>query len=217
MDDTNVITIVEELHKTLGLPRAQHNEDHLRVAFNLGLTPLACAIGVYARLTCSFTVRPVQVERSAQKRGFAARIRFSKHVPLHFTQEFARERYEICVAEDLLQYGSFEAITFTLAHEVSHVVLHATRSRLAHSERATEVCAMMLGYEHLSTSGHVFNRDVMVQENIPWWLRLLGHRRRSEMMTIVHYCPHLSEQEYRLVSREIAMLRRMRELSSRTS
>ena len=87
-----------------------------------------------------------------------ATIRFSE--PLLFgTESFENHRFELLIGETM-KYESVESFIYLLAHELSHIVLHSIKHPLRHSEVATDICAIILGYGDVMRKGRILSGNV---------------------------------------------------------
>ncbi len=51
-------------------------------------------------------------------------------------------------------FRSFHSTIMAISHEFAHIVLHGINHRLQHSEEATDIAAILLGYSKYYESGH---------------------------------------------------------------
>lgn len=215
MTEPSVTEIVEHLHKTLGLPKSRQDIEMLRVARTHSITLLANFMGRLAGLPCSFQVEVEDVkDASTRQRSFVAQVIIPANLPCFLDPSLAQVTIKIIVKKRFLQFACFEALVIALAHEVSHVLLNVTRSSLMTSERATDVCAMMLGYEHIAPDSLLYatyeERDVA-----PWWKRLLGKREFATVRRN-YSIGYLTVDECFIAIEDIAYIRALRSVTART-
>ncbi|MDB5194052.1 MAG: hypothetical protein JWN50_66 [Parcubacteria group bacterium] len=74
-------------------------------------------------------------------------------VPMFGTEAFRRWMATICIRKDFLKVAPFEAVTFAIAHELSHIVLSSTHHPLKKVEEAVDLGAMFLGYRDIFVDG----------------------------------------------------------------
>jgi len=214
VDDGNVHTIIDELRRTLKLPLQQHSKDDLLSSLQKGLPNFVTSIRTHIRLPCQ--VRLLPVDKPSGTRKSVASVNIPRRLPIIGTDEFYRTQFTVYISNSYLFNAKPTALAFTVAHELAHILLHATKSKLAFSERATEICAMMLGSDHLVFDAYAYTEKTVKHVNPAWWKWLFGVSSKRVVVVNNYYSPYLTLEEYARVAEEVAMIRVLSCLFSRT-
>jgi len=166
--------IVRELCSQLGLPGTQHEEQELSKAYENGLPALIQSIQCHARVPCRFIL-------DYGIAGPAASIDL-RNIPLYGTNAFRTAAFRMCVRQTFVQQAPLATLAYAIAHELAHILLHATRSRFRFSEEATDLCAMALGYDHITLAGQQYTAARTNTVRSPWWHWPFLERSRTELV-----------------------------------
>ncbi len=80
-------------------------------------------------------------------------VRLPRDIALYGTKEFIETEIIMYLRREITE-ECFETFVFAIAHECSHVLLHALCHKLRYSEVATDLTAMLLGFHELANTGH---------------------------------------------------------------
>lgn len=153
----NVYDYLETLHRELKLPRAQHSMPKLREAYSRGLGSLIACMQKHTLVNCKMTLARVNFGR----RDVPAWIVPPRIMPTYGTSDFEQSLFTLYVRKTFEARVSFEGLVFCLAHELAHIVMYSAQSSLRTDEKATDICAMMLGYEHCALQRNKIKADVI--------------------------------------------------------
>lgn len=150
-NDSNPVAIARDLTWTLKLPLPQHDVNTLREVYeSKGLVPLMYAMQQHVRIDCTIVLRRGGAEFKDPH------IQNAPLLPPYGTTQFRGSRVTVCLPRTFIRDAPFATLVYAIAHEYAHIVLYATRNAWRDSERATDVCASMLGYEDVVCDGHQY-------------------------------------------------------------
>ena len=215
MAELSVTEIVEHLHKTLKLPKQPQDIESLRTTASCGLNELVAVMAKNASLPCTVRLRVVEHKRTKPLTRLAWVMNPAK-IPPYGSRSLGEETIDVFTYDIFLSESSFESIVFTIAHELSHIVLWSTRSMFAPSERATDVCAMMLGYDGIALASSIYSRTCSRVISPPWWKRVIGIKSEHVLVTEDLRLGYLSADEYRTAIEDITFIRALRSVTART-
>jgi hypothetical protein len=160
-DDTfykNLCRIVEELLQTFPLKPAI-NDSLIKKHFDDRNFAL-CKSEIQKKMGIECQVKLISYEDDKfpgreRTNGF---VTIPNNIPLIATEQFRNFRFEITIKKSTkIKYETF---VYTLAHEMSHILLHSIKHRLKDSEEATDILPMLLGFSNIMKNGIIIENKI---------------------------------------------------------
>ncbi len=88
-----------------------------------------------------------------ENRKACAFIRLPEIMPIFGSKDFKNKLFVINIRHDYLYSGQNDLLIKSIAHELSHIILRSTASKLKESEEATDLMAMCSGFHEIYLRG----------------------------------------------------------------
>lgn len=150
ISDTQLIGYIDKLVASFGLYQ-NVNETALRIQFDHNLYP-ECVREIMQKMGIinSVKLRKYSKQKWPHKNA-AAVIELPQTFPTFASAEFKKMLLLVEICETTTE--DFYAFVSSIAHELSHIVLHGTKHELHKSEIATDLCAMVFGFSEYYLKG----------------------------------------------------------------
>ncbi len=96
-------------------------------------------------VTCKLSVKCITSDWLREINTPIARIEVPEKFPAYGSKEYLETKLDMSFYKELTSL-SFHAFILAIAHELCHAVLHGLGHPLRHSEEATDITAMLLGF-----------------------------------------------------------------------
>lgn len=202
MDDSNISAIALDLRQRLGLPLTPHPLHALKAVYReRGTIALMYEMQRHVGLPCTIVLGRVRsgLEHPA--------VSVTRKLPLFGSDAFRNKRIPVYLPVKFLDAASLATLVYAIAHEYAHILLFSTRNPWCDSERATDVCAMMLGYADAVVEGEIHIQDSCTVESREPVIGGLLHRVRETQTTRTIRYGYLSRAERLLLARKIRGMR----------
>ncbi len=132
------------LHQSLGI-REPISEKALKILFETNLFG-ECVLGIMRKMGLSNKVKVICYSNEKYPRpGSAAYIDLPVNMPLFGSKQFKEILIPVCIKKEITY--NYDTFVITIAHELAHIVLHSTKSKLRMSEVATDLFVLLSGFQ----------------------------------------------------------------------
>lgn len=132
--------IIDDHIKSYGI-RENIPQKALRILFNQGLYD-ECIWEILKHYNLPVKLRVVK----GSVKGSVAHIGIPEPMPIYPSEAFKNYRFVLTYDKEN-SLSSFERFIFTTAHEIGHILLFGTCNTHKRSEKATDLIAMVMGYD----------------------------------------------------------------------
>ena len=136
----HIKNIINDHTKVYGL-RDNAPQKALRILFNQGLYD-ECIFEILRHYKLPVKLRVIK----GRVNGSVAHIGIPDPMPIYPSQAFKNFRF-VLTYDKQASLVSFERFIFVTAHEIGHLLLYGTYSKHKKSEKATDLIAMVMGYD----------------------------------------------------------------------
>ncbi len=188
-----ILTYVKQLVEKLGGVRPAVNSEHLREMY-LRKDFLAMICFIRDTMSLGNNFRVGWVNRGGPPKAPAwIKLLVDSPMPIYGSEAFQNTTFNLYVRKSFLREAPFESIVQTLAHEISHIVIHSigAADQFELKEEATDLAAMILGYRDFYRKGHVFRFDSFLEKTFFFLWHLFGEKKYG----YIYKVGYLSEEE----------------------
>lgn len=161
------------------------NETALRIQFDHGLYA-ECVLEIMRKMGLQNTVKVIcYADYKYPCPISAARIMLPVPLPKIGTSQFKQLRISVEMRESVKKH--FYTFISSIAHELSHIVMHGTNHELQDSEVATDLCMLVFGFSDFVIKGKTFSQwTVLGNQNTE-----VGYLSRPQLDHAVYYLNQL--------------------------